>query len=726
MKTLPTFTRHLLHALALLLAPAAFAQTPQAKQPNIIVILCDDMGFSDLGCYGGEIATPNLDKLAQGGVRFTQFYNTARCCPTRAALLSGLYSHQAGIGHMIEDKGLDGFRGELNKRCVTIAEALKPAGYRSYAVGKWHVARNVAPDGPKHDWPLQRGFERYYGTITGAGNYFDPGTLTRDNTAISSRADAEYRPASYYYTDAIADHAIRFASEHAHDHAGEPFFLYVAFTAAHWPLHARPEDIAKYSGKYDAGYDAIRHARFEKAKQLGVIDAKWTLSPTVGDWEKVEDKKWEARCMEVYAAQVDRMDQNVGRIVAALEKNGQLENTLVLFLQDNGGCAETIGRDGNATRSDRPTLPVLSADALMREVRPKQTRDGFPLLGGHGVMPGPEDTFISYGEGWANVSNTPFRLYKHFEHEGGISTPFIAHWPAGISAARWGAVENQPAHLIDIMATCVDLAGAKYPAQNGGEIITPMQGVSLRAAFGGGAVKREAPIFFEHEGNRAIRDGKWKLVAKKPGGKWELYDTEADRTEMNDVAAAQPEIVKGLMAKWETWGKSAGVLPWPWKPQYGATADGKSRFELKQGDDLSGDDAPEIAHHTIAIHVEIMEAASDGVLIAQGGSSEGYSLYMKGGRPFFATRHGGKLETISAADALPAGAAKLAATLAADGTMKLDVGEKNVAAAKSSLFKKEPKDGLQVGADKNGAVGEYTAPFEFKGKLGAVTLDLGK
>jgi arylsulfatase A-like enzyme len=563
-----------LAALLLLLAPPSALQAAASHpaKPNIIVILCDDMGFSDLGCYGGEIHTPNLDALASDGVRFTQFYNTARCCPTRAALLTGLYSHQAGIGHMTEDKGLDGFRGELNNRCVTIAEALKPAGYRNYAVGKWHVCRNIVPDGPEHDWPLQRGFDRYYGTLTGAGSYYDPGTLTRDNKAVSPFADPEYHPASYYYTDAIADHAVRFATEHARDHAGQPFFMYVAFTAAHWPLHAKESDIAKYKGKYDAGYETIRRARFEKAKQLGVIAPNWTISPTFGDWDKVANKAWEARCMEVYAAQVDCMDQNVGRIVEALKKNGQFDNTLLLFLQDNGACAESIGRDGKTPRADVPTLPVIAPDAVRADVRPKQTRDGFPMLGGKSVMPGPADTFISYGEAWANVSNTPFRLYKHYEHEGGISTPLIAHWPAGIT--RRDALEKQPGHIIDIMATCVALAGAEYPAERGGNKITPMQGVSLLPAFEGKPLNRTAPLYFEHEGNRAIRDGKWKLVAKNPAGKWELYDTEADRTEMNDIAAENPEMVKELATKWETWGKKAGALPWPWKPPYGQTGAG--------------------------------------------------------------------------------------------------------------------------------------------------------
>ena len=313
-------------------------------KPNIVIVLADDMGFSDIGCYGSEIATPNLDALAQGGLRFTQFYNTARCCPTRASLLSGLYPHQAGIGHMMADWGKAGYRGELSKDCLTIAEALKPAGYQSYAAGKWHVTKAIRPnsDADKHNWPLQRGFDRFYGTITGGGSFFDPTTLTRDNTYISPFADPEYPTDDYYYTDAISDHAARFVREHDKT---RPFFLYVAYTTAHWPMHAREKDIAKYRGRYAAGYEAIRKARYEKMLKEGVISTGnttlWPLPPDLGEKEFWE---WDQRNMEVFAAMVDRMDQGLGRVVAALKEAGQYENTLICFLQDNGGCAEGMGR----------------------------------------------------------------------------------------------------------------------------------------------------------------------------------------------------------------------------------------------------------------------------------------------------------------------------------------------------------------------------------------------
>ncbi len=551
-----------------ILSMVASITAADPPKPNIVIIMSDDMGFTDLGCYGGEIKTPNLDQLAAGGVRFTQFYNTARCCPTRAALLTGLYSHQAGIGHMMEDKGYDAYRGDLNRRCVTIAEAMKPAGYRCYAIGKWHVTRHTAPEGPKHNWPLQRGFDRCYSTVTGAGSFYDPSTLIRDNTMISAHADPEYKPASYYYTDAISDHAVRNIGEHVKDQKDKPFFMYVTYTAAHWPMHALPEDIAKHKGQYDAGYEPIRKSRFEKAARLGLIDPKQKISPQAEDWEKVADKKWESACMEVYAAMIDRMDHGIGKIVAELKRTGQLDNTLVFFLQDNGGCAEGMGRTEqkghpNILRPEKPTLPVMKPEEFpgLGGV-PPQTRDGYPVRMGPKVYPGPADTYVAYGRGWANVSNTPFREYKHWVHEGGISTPLIAHWPSGIAVERRGQFATEPGHLIDLMATCVDLSGAKYPAKFDGNDIQPLEGVSLRPGFAGKPLGRTQPIFWEHEGNRAIRDGQWKLVSKD-GQSWQLHDISVDRVESNDVAGQHPDRAKEMAAKWDEWAKRVGVQPWP-------------------------------------------------------------------------------------------------------------------------------------------------------------------
>jgi len=543
--------------------PGPVSASGKPSQPDIVLVMSDDMGFSDLGCYGSEIRTPNLDALAKNGLRFTQFYNTARCCPTRASLLTGLYPHQAGMGHMTGGRRgpHEGYTGDLNRRCVTIAETLRPAGYRTYMCGKWHVANAIAPDGPKHNWPLQRGFDLFYGTITGGGSFYDPTTLCRGNNYITPENDPQYKAARFYYTDAISDNAVTFIRDHARDRSGDPFFLYVAYTAAHWPMHAPADEIAKYRGKYDSGYGPIRAARFARLKELGLIDPAWKLSPQAEDWETVTNKAWESRCMEVYAAMVDRMDQGIGRIIAELKRQNRFDDTLFLFLQDNGGCAEPMGRSSNADQIRNMVCKPMGPDDLQKCIwPPMQTRDGRPLRTGPEAMPGPEDTYVGYGRGWANISNTPFREYKHWIHEGGIATPLIVHWPKGVSAALHNQLVRQPAHLVDVMATCVDVAGAVYPAENGGEKIQLMEGASLRPAFTGKGIERAQPICWEHESNRAIRDGQWKLVAKADQP-WELYDMTADRTEMNNLADRHPDKVKELADRWDAWAARAKVLP---------------------------------------------------------------------------------------------------------------------------------------------------------------------
>jgi len=543
------------------LLPESLPAADQAPRPNIIVMMADDMGFSDIGCYGGEIETPALDALAENGLRLTQFYNTSRCCPTRASLISGLYPHQAGIGHMMEDREHPGYQGDLNTSCRTMAEVLRRAGYKTYMSGKWHLTPNVRLGQSKHNWPLQRGFDRHYGTIHGAGSFFDPNSLTRDNELISPFADSEYQPETYYYTDAISDHVVRFIDEHTNSPEGrapQPFFMYVTYTAAHWPMHALPEDIAKYEGKYDAGYEAIRATRLKKMRDMGLLKPEWELSAQAEDWDKVDDKAWEVRCMEVYAAMVDRMDQGIARITEELRSTGQLDNTLIFYLQDNGGCAEGMGRNRQKhARADKPTLAPLAAGYLQPDMIPKQTRDGWPVLQGRGVLPGPADTYHGYGRGWANVSNTPFREYKHWVHEGGVATPLIVHWPTGIQ--RRGELEQTPGHLIDIAATCYDVAGANYPTEVDGNPITPLEGKSLRPLFENKPIERDA-IYWEHEGNRAIRVNNWKLVAKEKQ-QWELFDLAADRTEQHNLATEKPDLVKQLDAKWTAWAERANVLP---------------------------------------------------------------------------------------------------------------------------------------------------------------------
>ncbi|MEE9369843.1 MAG: arylsulfatase [Sedimentisphaerales bacterium] len=493
------------------------------NRPNIVLIMADDMGYSDLGCYGGEIQTPNLDKLAADGLRFTQFYNTARCCPTRASLMTGLYPHQTGMGWMTAaNLGHKGYIGDLNNSCVTIAEVLKQAGYSTYMTGKWHLTYDKYRDGPKHNWPRQRGFERFYGTISGGGSYFKPDKLTDNNTRIQAPDE------DYYYTDAISDNAVRFITEHRQSKDNEPFFLYVAYTCPHWPLHAKPEDIAKYRGKYIKGWDVLRAERHKRMLKMGIADKDWLITPRdkkVKTWDEVDQAKkelWDLR-MAVYAAQIDCMDQGIGRIVSAVEQAGKLDNTLIVFLSDNGGCAEGI------SRKDKD-IELLGTD----------------------------DSFESYHINWANASNTPFRLYKHWVHEGGIATPLIAHWPARIKSR--GELRPQPGHVIDIMATCIDIGDVKYPRQYQGNKIIPMEGKSLTPAFDNKPIKCEA-LYWEHESNRAIRIGKWKLVAKGKTGPWELYNLESDRTELNDVSGKYPARTKKMAAMWQNWAERSNVLP---------------------------------------------------------------------------------------------------------------------------------------------------------------------
>ncbi len=538
-------------------------------KPNIVLIMSDDMGYSDISCYGGEIDTANLNRLAHNGIRFTQFYNTARCCPTRASLMTGLYPHQAGVGHMMEDRGHDGYRGQLNQSCVTIAEVLKQNGYHTSMCGKWHVTRHTAQDGDKSAWPLQRGFDNFYGTITGAGSFYDPSTLCRQNTLITPENDEEYQPNTYYYTDAISDNAVNFLQQHHETASEQPFFLYTAYTAAHWPMHALEKDIQKYKGRYDAGYDAIRAERLERLKQLGFVNANIAPAAATDNWNQVKNKAWETRCMEVYAAMIDSMDQGIGKIIDQLEATGELDNTLIFFLQDNGGCAENVGRAGNGTGPDN--LKPLGPDGLQPRISPPmQTRDGRWVRTGPQTMPGAEDSYVAYGRGWANVSNTPFREFKHWTHEGGISTPLIVHWPQGIAADAANKsrprIVQQPSHLIDIMATCVDVSDAEYPQEFSGNKVHALEGLSLQPLLNGTGSNSgddafsERTIYWEHEGNRAVRHGDLKLVAKE-NQPWELYNISHDRAEQNNLAATQPDTVATMSTAWDTWAERANVLP---------------------------------------------------------------------------------------------------------------------------------------------------------------------
>lgn len=502
------------------------------RRPNIVLIMVDDMGYSDLGCYGGEIPTPNIDRLAENGLKFTQFYNTARCCPTRASLMTGLHPHQTGVGGMTNSpkrekdisKSEYGYTGFLNRDCVTIAEVLKSAGYHTYMTGKWHLGYHAGDR-----WPLQRGFDRFYGINAGACSYLDPQPprgLSFGNTPVQPEGE------NYYTTDAFTDYAVKFMEEQTDD---RPFFLYLAYNAPHWPLHAKEEDIAQFVGKYTCGWDELRLQRHARQLEMGLLDRTWRLSdrnPGARAWTELsaQEKKELGYRMAVYAAQIYAVDYNVGKVVNALKKLGKMDDTLILFLDDNGGCPEPWTDRGGGKFSD---------------------------------INNPEKSgSISYGQGWANASNTPFRKFKTDIYEGGISTPLIAHWPNRIVSQK-GKTTDAVGYLLDIMPTVLDITGAEYPAEYGGHKIHPLEGQSLMPALDTGKLEQHEWMFWEHISGNAVRWGRWKAVKPKKHGEeaWELYDVVADRTETRNLAADHPEIFEKLKNKWHEWAKRCHVVP---------------------------------------------------------------------------------------------------------------------------------------------------------------------
>lgn len=513
----------LMALLNLVLSPFALAETKDAsKQPNIIIVLVDDMGFSDIGCYGGEIETPNLDQLAAKGVRFSQFYNCGRCCPTRASLMTGLHPHQVGIGHMTEPPdrplGFDGpYQGYLNQNCLTIAQVLKSSGYRTMMTGKWHLGFH-RPD----TYPMQRGFDCFYGGLSGAFNYFRPG----GNRLIYEGNEPVTTPDDFYATDAFTDRAMEYIREGKAEDADQPFFLYLAYNAPHWPLNATPEDFKKYRGKYTDGWHSLAQERLEKQRSIGLIDDDAVPAPIVGPkWETLDAKQKDRldAVMAAYAGCIDRIDQNMGRLVRFLKEEDEYENTVIFFLSDNGACQEggKMGHGGEQM--------VLNP--------PLETVNGVHL-----------------GLYWANACNTPFRKFKHFVHEGGACTPMIAHWPAGIPDSMHGKFNSQFAYLPDFMATAIELSGAEYP-----DNMPKLAGKSLLSTLNDPQqVVHPEPIFWEHEGNAAMRDGQWKLVReyKRP---WELFDMSKDRTEMNDLSSSETERRQKMIEQWENWATETEV-----------------------------------------------------------------------------------------------------------------------------------------------------------------------
>lgn len=506
-------TRHGIAAMIMLCLTVLKGHS--AERPNILVVLTDDMGFSDLGCFGGEIDTPHLDSLAAGGMRFTEFYNTARCWPTRATLMSGRYSNKLGPDQ------------------VTIPQVLKTAGYATGMVGKWHLGMD-----PKKDGPIQRGFDTFYGTMTGAGSFWDPYTLTRDTEA--TEPDGE----GYYYTDKIGNEAVRQIEDFAK--SDKPFFQYVAFTAAHWPLHAPEKSIQKYLKRYESGWDQLRKNRYARMLKMGIIDKeRWPLPESerrVDTWESVDHKEWHIRNQAIYAAMVDHMDQAMGRIIAALKRTGEFENTLIIYAHDNGACPEHLSGNGWNTANN-----ILA----------KAKREGKTVAVGdiYNVPMGGPLTYGSVGHNWAHAQNTPMRRYKANVHNGGACTPAIVHWPAGLKT-KPGSITKERGHVVDLMATCLELADASYPEKFKDKKIAPHESKSLVPVLKGNSNDRDHAYLFNHSGTHAVVRGDYKIVreGKRP---WALYNLAKNRTETIDLAKEMPQVVEELASIWETrWGEN--------------------------------------------------------------------------------------------------------------------------------------------------------------------------
>lgn len=670
------------------------------SRPNIVVVLADDLGYTDLGCYGGEIDTPHIDALAKAGARFTQVYNSARCCPSRASLMTGLYPTQAGIGDFTTrnphpTRG-PGYAGRLSDNCATLAEVLGPAGYGCYYVGKWHLHEKTGP--------IRRGFDEFYGYTRGyAQDQYAADAYLR----LPEGRDKEIAPDAdeYYATDVFNDYAIEFIKQG--QQSKKPWFVFVGHSSPHFPVQAPADRADKYDEIYRRGWDVLRDERFERMKQIGLVDGDhWKLSPRslvpvdrddiANGFAGKENPAWDSlnedrqldlsRRMAVFAAMVEGVDQGVGRIVDHLEQTKDLDNTLILFLSDNGACYEwgPFGFDG-PSRKGTTTL---------------RTGEELRNTGGRG-------TYQSYGSAWANLGNTPFRLYKHFTHEGGISTPFIAHWPAGIGKPDiW---VRQPAHVMDIMPTLMEVAGVDYPKQLGGNDLTALEGTSLLPAMKGGSLP-DRKIGFDHQAAHAIRQGDWKAVFGKnmPNEiQWELYNLTEDRCELNDLASKHPNRLQKMVADWDKWARRVGVI-WDKKK---ATKNAKTQ-------------SPLISNQPLRIIATVEAAEPNGVVLAQGGNQHGFALHFIDGKPAFDVRISGKVTRVQFNQRFT-GKVRLEATLDS-GLMVLRTKNQEVYTRSPGLIPVQPIDALSVSYDNRTAAGDYEAPNRFNGVVLEHTVESGK
>ena len=670
----------------LLLTSAAFA----IERPNIVVILADDMGYSDAGCYGGEIATPNIDSLAAGGLRFSQFYNCARCCPTRASLLTGAYPHRVGLGQ--NGKTMD-------TSVPTLADRLKAGGYQTAMAGKWHLSELATTD-PSQDrigwmnhqvdlgipyadpatFPTRRGFDRYYGVVWGVASYFDPFSLTDGIQPVPSV------PSGYYLTDDITDHSVKYIEDFAK--AKQPFFLYVAYTAPHWPLHARREEIVKYRGRYRGGWEVLRKERFTRQVELGLFDRRVPLGAVITGgtaWDDLTETEqaYQAAKMEVHAAMVDRLDQGIGRIVKSLTATGQLDNTLIIFLADNGASPEIPGKPGydrnGQTRDGR---------AALRDKALQQPENVGKL--------GSDESYTGIGPAWANAVNTPLRYWKKESYDGGCRTPLIVHWTNALEK-NLGGICTQVGHVMDIAPTCLHVARIEPTGE------FEMDGKPLTRLLAGRDRDGHPALFFEHMGGKGMREGNWKTSALKDQP-WELFDLAADPGETTNLAKQHPEQLKSMIAKWEAWFRR--ISP--------ADAARKS---------YSREQSPPIANRALRIRCRVERAGQNGVILAEGGVVHGISLHLQDGGLVFSVRVD---KRVSQTMPFPINKRRfdVEARLLADGKMELDVDGQTVATARASgLIPDQPADGLSIGFDDRSSVGHYNGSFPLDGVVEDVVID---
>ncbi len=677
---------------------SAFAQDrpPQSKRPNVLFILADDVGYGDVGFQGSEISTPNLDALAAGGARFANFYNSARCCPTRASLLTGLHPAQAGFPDM---------RGRIPSNAATIPEVLKTAGYNAYMVGKWHLGHE--------DKPTDRGFDEFFGMLGGFNSYWreDP-FYTR---WPKGRARRSYAPGEFYSSNAFGDYALDFLKQARE--AGKPWFMYLAFNAAHFPIHAPEDVVARYESVYADGWDKLRERRLARMKELGVVakdveltprlivpknwaneKKEWAADKQVPAWDSLpEDRRKDlARRMAVYAATIDVMDRNVGRVVEFLKATGQFDDTAIFYMSDNGACGEwdPFGFDGESGPNN-----VLHVGEALKEI-------------------GAPGSYSSVGSGWANASSTPYRYYKQYTHEGGVKTPMVVHFPAGLAVPP-GTSIPAVGYITDVMPTIVELAGATYPRERDGGPVMPMEGASLVPLLKGGD-RPTRPVFIEHEDSKALRDGDWKIVQERGGRPWELYDLASDPTEIHDLADREPERVKTMAAAWSAWAVRVGLREAPPRVVHGT-------IELKPGATLGGGDAPAIAGEPLRIEATVRDARRGGVVASQGGREQGWSLHVRDdGKPALAVRRDGALFELAGDRALGDEPTRLSAELRRDGSARLLVDGVEVARGQAGgRVPSQPKDPLIVGDDRQSAVGDYPTPRPFRGAIIDARLTVG-